>query len=79
MLELRPMSDPLSIPDDKRAGSGRVSLFDTPDRSWLVWTILVVAVILNVWYDYHHPLGILFDIAILITWAVRSALKHRNE
>ena len=45
----------------------------------MVWTILVVAVILNVWYDYHHPLGILFDIAILITWAVRSALKHRNE
>jgi len=26
MLELRPMSDPLSIPDDKRAGSGRLSL-----------------------------------------------------
>jgi hypothetical protein len=32
-LELLPMSDPLSITDDKRAGSGRVSLFDKPDRS----------------------------------------------
>jgi len=28
MLESRPMSDPLSIPDEKRAGSGHASLFD---------------------------------------------------
>ena len=54
MLELRPMSDPLSIPDDKRAGSGRVSLFDTPDRSWFAWGIVVTVVILNVWYDYSQ-------------------------
>jgi len=48
------MSDPLSIPDDKRAGSGRVSLFDTPDRSWFAWGIVVTVVILNVWYDYSQ-------------------------
>jgi hypothetical protein len=73
------VSDPLSIPDDKRAGSGRISFFDTPDRSWLVWAILAVIVILNVWYDYHHPLWILLDFVFLTVWAVRSAFPERNE
>ncbi len=42
MVESPEMSDPLSIPDDKRAGSGRVSLFDGPERSWLVWVVVVM-------------------------------------
>lgn len=72
------MNDSLSIPDDKRAGSGRVSLFDTPDYSWLAWGIGVAVVILNGWYDFHHPLWILFDIVIVATWAVRSDMQSGN-
>jgi hypothetical protein len=72
MLESCVMSDPLSIPDDKRAGSGRVSLFDTPERSWPFWIIVVVAVVLNGWFDYYHPLGILFDIIIVIIWVAKA-------
>jgi hypothetical protein len=69
MLEFRPMSDPLSIPDDKRA-SGFPSLFDP--HPWSFWIIVVVAVVLNGWFDYYHPLGILFDIIIVTIWVAKS-------
>jgi hypothetical protein len=63
-------SDPLSIPDDKRAGSGRVRLFDTPERSWFLWIIVPVVAI---WFDYYHPQGVLFDIifviALVVAWS----------
>ena len=26
-------------------------------------------VVLNGWFDFYHPLGILFDIIIVIVWA----------
>ena len=70
MLEFRPMSDPLSIPDDKRAGSGFPILFDP--HPWSFWIIVVVAVVLNGWFDYYHPLGILFDIIIVTIWVAKS-------
>jgi hypothetical protein len=79
MLESRRMSEPLRIPDDKRAGSGRGSLFDTPrEHPWSFWTIVIVIVVLNGWYDYYHPRGILFDIVLIVIWAV-SAHKSRNK
>ncbi len=28
------------------------------------WVLIVAAVLLNVWYDYYHPLGIIFDVII---------------
>lgn len=59
-------SDPLSIPDDKRAGSGRVRLFDRPKRSWFRWIIGTVFVTLMVWFDCYHPPGLLFDIILVI-------------
>jgi len=66
MLEFRPMSDPLSIPDDKKVGSAR------REHSCSFWIGVAVLVILNGWFDYYHPLGILFDIIIVIIWAARS-------
>jgi hypothetical protein len=74
MLESGSMSDPLSIQDDKKAGSGHISLFDwPPEHSWGFWIIVVAFVVLNGWFDYYHPLGILFDIIIVIVWAVKSS------
>jgi hypothetical protein len=29
-----------------------------------MWVVVVVVVILNLWYDYYHPLGIIFDVII---------------
>jgi hypothetical protein len=66
------MNDPLSIPDDKRAGTGPVSLFDVRERPLSFWIIVAVIIGLNVWFDYYHPLGILFDVIIVIILAVRS-------
>jgi hypothetical protein len=64
------MSDQLSIPDDKRAGSGHRSLSDAlRERPWSFWIIVVTAVVLNGWFDFYHPLGILFDIIFVIVWA----------
>jgi hypothetical protein len=82
MLELRIMtmgdpSDPLSIPNEKRAGSGRVRLFDRPDRSWFRWVIGTVFVVLMVWFDYYHPPGILFDIILVIALVVIWGRQNR--
>jgi|GEM_PF-5562809 len=67
------MSDPLSIPDEKKAGSGHRTLSNARrEHPWSFWIIVVVLVILNGWFDYYHPLGILFDIIIVIIWAARS-------
>jgi hypothetical protein len=67
------MNDPLSIPDDKRAGSGRVSLFDPPERPWSFWIIISIIVGLNGWFDYYHPQAVLFDIifviALVVAWS----------
>lgn len=81
MLELLPVSDILSIPDDKRAG--RFNLFDKPGRSWFDWCIFLVVLVLNGWFDYYHPLGILLDIifviVFVIVWVVKSDSASQNE
>jgi hypothetical protein len=74
------MGDSLSIPDDKRAGSGRGSWFHWPSRhSWSFWIVVVVLVMLNGWFDYYHPRGILFDIIIVIILAVKSDRRSLNQ
>ena len=78
MLESHSMSDPLSIPDEKRAGSGHTSLFDRPERPWSFWVIVVVVVVLNGWFDYYHPLGILFDVIVVVIWAAKSDVRSQN-
>ena len=40
-------------------------------RSPAFWVIVVVLLALNVWYDYYHPLGIMFDVVLgvgLLIW-----------
>lgn len=73
------MGDPLRIPDEKRGSGGLASLFERPDRGWSFWTVIAVLVVLNCWFDYYHPLGILFDVIILIVWAVKSDVRSRRE
>jgi len=74
------MSDHLSIPDGKRAGSRHRSLFDSlREHSWSFWIIVVVAVVLNGWFDYYHPLGILFDIIIVVIWLAKADIGFRSR
>lgn len=65
-------SELLKIPDDKRAGTSRVRLFDKPERSRLPWVLVPLVVVLNGWFDYYHPRGFLFDIiyviALVVAW-----------
>jgi len=63
MLEFRAMSDPLSIPNDKRAGTAQRRLSDARrEHPRSFWIIVAVIVVLNGWFDYYHPRGILFDV-----------------
>ena len=32
----------------------------------MAWVIVGVLILLNVWYDYHHPLGIMFDVVLAV-------------
>jgi hypothetical protein len=73
------MEDPLRIPDEKRSGGGLTGLFERPDRGWWFWIFMVVVVLLNLWFDVHHPPGILFDIMIVIIWAVGSDIWSRKK
>jgi hypothetical protein len=31
-----------------------------------VWVLIAAVVLINVWYDYYHPLGIIFDVIIAV-------------
>ena len=35
------------------------------------WCIMAVIVPLNLWFDYYHPLGFLFDVIILVVLVVK--------
>jgi hypothetical protein len=72
MLEFVRMSDLLRIPDDKRAYSGRISLFEAPERPLSFWIIVAIAIGLNVWFDYYHPSAIPIGIIIAIIFVARS-------
>ena len=79
MLEFGPMGSPLRIPDDMRGGGPLTDLFEPPDHGWSFWILLVVVGTLNFWFDYYHPLGILFDIVIVSIWAVGGKVSSRKE
>jgi hypothetical protein len=40
------------------------------------WVLIATVVLLNVWYDYYHPLGIIFDVVfgvgVLVTYLNKS-------
>jgi hypothetical protein len=35
-------------------------------RSPLFWVIVTVLIVLNIWYDYHNPRGIVFDVIAVV-------------
>lgn len=35
-------------------------------RSPASWVMVSALLALNVWYDYHHPLGIVFDVVLAV-------------
>ncbi len=47
--------------------------FDRLRRSPALWLIVAVVILLNLWYDYCHPLGIFFDIVIVIVLIAKGA------
>jgi hypothetical protein len=49
---------------------------ERPTRvSPVAWAIIVAVVLLNIWYDYHHPRGIILDIIIALIVVVRYLNK----
>ena len=45
-------------------------------RSPAFWLIVGVLILLNVWYDYYHPLGIIFDVilaVVLLIWYLNKS------
>ena len=76
MLEWATMSDPLSIPDDKRAG-GRVGLFEKPERPWSFWILIAIIIGLNGWFDYYHSQALLLDIILVIGLVIFSVRQKR--
>lgn len=43
---------------------------------WPVWLFIAVLLVANFWYDFHHPLGMLFDavlgVVLLILYLVKN-------
>jgi hypothetical protein len=44
-------------------------------RSPAFWVICAVLVLLNIWYDYYHPIGIMFDVVLALVLLVRYVGK----
>jgi hypothetical protein len=45
-------------------------------RSPAFWAMVGVLILLNIWYDYYHPLGIMFDIVgavVLLIWYLNKS------
>ena len=41
---------------------------------WL-WVIIAAAILLNLWFDYYHPLGIIFDVIVGLVFLVAYLKK----
>jgi DNA-directed RNA polymerase subunit RPC12/RpoP len=59
---------PQSSPRSEQTGKPMETTFldRLKPRSPVSWVILAVLIALNVWYDYHHPLGIMFDVVLAV-------------
>ena len=49
------------------------------EHPWSFWTIVAILVLLNGWWNYHHPIGDLFDALIVVIWAARSDMRARVD
>jgi len=38
-----------------------------------------VLILLNVWFDYYHPIGIIFDVIIGVIWFFKGSLLAPNK
>jgi len=41
------------------------------------WVIVVIVVALNIWFDYYHPLGIIFDVIFVVVLLIRFIGKSK--
>jgi hypothetical protein len=49
-------------------------------RSPITWVLVTLLILLNVWYDYYHPLGIMFDVVLavaLFVWYLNKSTPAR--
>jgi hypothetical protein len=44
-------------------------------RSPVLWVIVGVLILLNVWFDYYHPLGFIFDVVVGVVLLIRYLNK----
>jgi hypothetical protein len=61
-----PVREPVETPPSDRPAR----------RSPAFWVLVGAVVLLNIWYDYHHPLGIIFDVVLasaLLIWYVSKS------
>jgi hypothetical protein len=47
-----------------------------PERSPAFWVIVGVLVLLNIWFDYYHPLGIVFDVVLAVFLLIWFSSPH---
>jgi hypothetical protein len=45
----------------------------------LFWAFIVLLLGLNFWFDYQHPLGIMFDVVILVVLAITYRPPHERD
>ncbi len=48
-----------------------------PGRSPTFWAIVTVLIALNIWYDYYHPLGVMFDVLLGVFLLIRYLGKSK--
>ena len=55
---------------------GFLLLIASGRRSPVTWVIVGMLMLLNIWYDYYHPLGIMFDViggVVLLIWYLNKS------
>jgi hypothetical protein len=60
--------EPMETPSSDRLGR----------RSPAFWVMVGVLVLLNIWYDYYHPLGIIFDVVVAVVLLIWYLNKSRS-
>jgi hypothetical protein len=54
----------------------RATIFDRlRPRSTVSWVFILALIALNIWYDYYHPLGVIFDVIFVIILLTRDPNK----
>jgi len=77
------------FPSDSAAGRNATVRFAKPmttpssdrplRRSPAFWAMVVVLVLANLWYDFYHPLGLIFDVLLLLSLLVIELRKPSSR